>query len=63
MTESEYITVKDLGQLRCAIESLRLIIPEVSDIIDKDEYVMVMSKIREWEEKHFENIKIKSDEK
>lgn len=57
MTETEYINVKHLGHIQSAIECLRHVTSQVSDVIDDDEFKKVMNYFSKWELKLFDKIK------
>lgn len=59
MTEQEYIDVTDLVKLRDIKFILRDIIPENSEIIDKDSFNSIYAIIGEWEHKLSNKIMIK----
>lgn len=56
MTEKEYINATDLGKIQCVKDIITRIRPEISDIIDLEEYKQVYKIIRKWEIKLFDSI-------
>lgn len=59
MTEQEYINVKDLANTQVAIDALKKIIPEVSDVIKASEHQSVVLLLKQWEAKLYAHITAK----
>lgn len=49
MTEQEYINVRELSSVLCAIDCLKQITPQNSACINPDDYKLVMEKLKGWE--------------
>lgn len=56
MTEKEYINVSDLNRLRQACTILATIIPANSDVIVKEDFQEIMSKLQDWEQELGEDV-------
>ena len=61
MTEQEYINVSDLTKITGAINVLREIVPDNSEIIENKKLVGIICKLSEWQSKLFESINIEQD--
>ena len=59
MTEREYIICSDLSVLNGVLTLLNKLDPEISTLIDVQEYVDIRFKLRDWQEKHFKELDTK----
>lgn len=58
MSEQGYIAAKMLGHITSTKKSLETIIPELSKLIDEDEYNKVMRLLSKWEQTHCDFIEL-----
>lgn len=52
--ETRYILTGDLKTITHAISILRDLIPENNEVVDKKEYISMMSDLRKWQTKIFD---------
>ena len=51
MKEQEHIDVSDLAKIRSAKSNLRDVMPEISNVVDKEGYTIIMQTLVSWENK------------